>query len=74
MKRLSLLLLSICVLSFVLISNHSCKKLSSDYSSDIRIYDESILSIIDLNSKIEVLADSISLPEGPLWDEKSNCH
>ncbi len=72
MKRLSLLLLSICVLSFVLISNHSCKKLSSDYSSDIRIYDESILSIIDLNSKIEVLADSISLPEGPLWDEKSN--
>ena len=55
-----------------LISNHSCKKLSSDESSDIRVYDESILSIIDLNSKIEVLADSISLPEGPLWDEKSN--
>ena len=41
-------------------------------SSDIRVFDESILSIIDLSSKIEVLADSISLPEGPLWDEKSN--
>ncbi|OUW76815.1 MAG: hypothetical protein CBD72_02765 [Flavobacteriaceae bacterium TMED212] len=56
----------------VLIYNHSCKKLSSYESADIRIYDESILSIIDLNSKIEVLVDSISLPEGPLWDEKSN--
>ena len=56
----------------MLISNHSCKKLSSYESADIRIYDESILSIIDLNSEIEVLVDSISLPEGPLWDEKSN--
>ena len=36
------------------------------------IYDESIKSIIDVNSKIEIIADSISLPEGPLWDEKSN--
>ena len=36
------------------------------------IYDESILSIIDINSKIEIIADSISLPEGPLWDKKSN--
>ena len=56
----------------VLIANHSCKKLSNYESVDIRVYDESILSIIDLSSKIEVLADSISLPEGPLWDEKSN--
>ena len=55
-----------------LISNYSCKKLSGYESSDIRVFDESILSIIDLSSKIEVLADSISLPEGPLWDEKSN--
>ena len=37
-----------------------------------QIYDESIKSIIDVNSKIETIADSISLPEGPLWDEKSN--
>tara|TARA_B100000900_G_scaffold242046_1_gene205825 strand:+ start:152 stop:1219 length:1068 start_codon:yes stop_codon:yes gene_type:complete len=56
----------------VLITNHSCKKLSSYESADIRVYDESILSIIDLSAKIEVLADSISLPEGPLWDEESN--
>ena len=41
-------------------------------NTDINIYDTSILSIIDINSKIEILADSISLPEGPLWDEESN--
>ena len=67
--RFYLLLLIFCC---VLISNHSCKKFSIDESSDMIVYDKSILSIIDLNSKIEVLADSISLPEGPLWDEKSN--
>ena len=50
----------------------SCNNSSKVEKSDIIIYDESILSIIDLNSKIEILADSISLPEGPLWDEKSN--
>ena len=55
-----------------IIANHSCKNLSNYENVDIRVYDESILSIIDLNSKIEVLADSIALPEGPLWDEKSN--
>ena len=59
-------------LAIVFISIHSCKKLLSEESTDLRIYDESILSIIDINSKIELLADSISLPEGPLWDEKSN--
>tara|TARA_B100000963_G_scaffold307500_1_gene282560 strand:- start:629 stop:1684 length:1056 start_codon:yes stop_codon:yes gene_type:complete len=60
------------LLIVTIIANHSCKNLSSYESADIRVYDESILSIIDLSSKIEVLADSISLPEGPLWDEKSN--
>ena len=55
-----------------IIANHSCKNLSNYGGEDIRVYDESILSIIDLSSKIEVLADSIALPEGPLWDEKSN--
>ena len=60
------------LLIVTIIANHSCKNLSSYESADIRVYDESILSIIDLSSKIEVLADSIALPEGPLWDEKSN--
>ena len=60
------------LLIVIIIANHSCKNLSNYESVDIRVYDESILSIIDLSSKIEVLADSIALPEGPLWDEKSN--
>ena len=60
------------LLIVTIIANHSCKNLSNYESADIRVYDESILSIIDLSSKIEVLADSIALPEGPLWDEKSN--
>ena len=60
------------LLIVTIIANHSCKNLSNYGGEDIRVYDESILSIIDLSSKIEVLADSISLPEGPLWDEKSN--
>ena len=64
-------LLSLIVCSGLIV-NHSCKNLSNYESADIRVYDESILSIIDLSSKIEVLADSIALPEGPLWDEKSN--
>lgn len=61
MKNLQLLLLCLCI---------GCENQSK--SKSFQIYDESVLSIIDVNSKIEVLADSISLPEGPLWDEKSN--
>ena len=38
----------------------------------IEIFDESILEIIDIYSEIEELADSISLPEGPVWDKASN--
>jgi hypothetical protein len=65
MKKVLFLLLAI-----GFISMHSCKNKLSEESTDVSIYDESILSIIDINSKIELLADSISLPEGPFWDEK----
>jgi len=37
----------------------------------IEIYNSSIESIIDVSSEIEVLSDSISLPEGPVWDSNS---
>jgi sugar lactone lactonase YvrE len=37
----------------------------------VHIYDQSIETIIDNSSEIEVLADSIALPEGPVWDEYS---
>lgn len=38
----------------------------------IEIYNASIESIIDIYSEIEIIADSIGLPEGPVWDSKSN--
>ncbi len=41
-------------------------------NSKIEIYDSSIESIIDIYSQIEIIADSIGLPEGPVWDSKSN--
>lgn len=38
----------------------------------IEIYNPSIESILDIYSEIEIIADSIGLPEGPVWDSKSN--
>ena len=50
-------------------------KFNSDEESvpnpKIEIYNSSIESIIDVSSEIEVLADSISLPEAPVWDSNS---
>mgnify|MGYP001161146457 CR=1 FL=1 len=37
----------------------------------IQIYDSSITEIIDVNAEIEELADSIMIPEGPVWDDSS---
>ena len=48
----------------------NCSK--SEINKKIKIYDSSIESIIDVFSEIEILADSISLPEGPVWDKSSN--
>ena len=49
-----------------------CNDTKDNSNPKIKIHDKSILSIIDKNSKIEQLADSISLPEGPVWDKSSN--
>ena len=49
-----------------------CNSKEKKPNSKIEIYDESIISLIDVMAQFEILADSISLPEGPLWDEKSN--
>jgi gluconolactonase len=56
-------------ISLIFIGCNSSKKNSNP---KIKIYDESVLSIIDQDSNIEQLADSISLPEGPVWDKSSN--
>ena len=37
-------------------------------NNDITIFDQSVLSIINKNAKIEILADSFFVAEGPLWD------
>lgn len=50
----------------------SCSTTEKIANPNIKIYDDSILDIIDMYSEIEQLADSISLPEGPVWDKASN--
>ena len=47
----------------------ACSTPEKNANSKIDIYDDSVLDIIDIYSEIEELADSISLPEGPVWDE-----
>ena len=41
-------------------------------NNDITVFDDSVLSIISKNVKIEILADSFVIAEGPLWDSKKN--
>ena len=38
----------------------------------ITVFDKSVLSIINQNAKIEILADSFIVAEGPLWDTSQN--
>ena len=57
------------VISLIFIGCNNSKNISNP---KIKIYNKSVLKIIDQNSKIEQLADSISLPEGPVWDKSSN--
>ena len=57
-------------LLLILITSISCSDRIPN--SKIEIYDSSIESIIDIYSQIEIIADSIALPEGPVWDSKSN--
>jgi len=49
-----------------------CNSEKKEPNSKIKIYDNSIESIIDISAEIEIIADSVALPEGPVWDEKSN--
>ena len=58
----------IILLSTVLIFNF-CSDQKKVKNSKIEIYDQSIESIIDIYNEFEILADSITLPEGPAWDE-----
>tara|TARA_B100001027_G_scaffold185102_1_gene137308 strand:+ start:251 stop:1228 length:978 start_codon:yes stop_codon:yes gene_type:complete len=41
-------------------------------NNDITVFDNSVLSTISKNAKIEILADSFVVAEGPVWDSKKN--
>ena len=41
-------------------------------NDSIVVYDDSILNIIDTQAEIQYLVDSLSVAEGPLWDENSS--
>ena len=60
LTRLFLIIISFCFLS--------CKNSNDD--NKIKIIDKSIRSIINQEAEIEVIADSLFVSEGPLWDEK----
>ena len=40
--------------------------------NDITVFDKSVLSIINKNAKIEILANTFIVAEGPLWDTSQN--
>lgn len=46
-----------------------CTDQKKNKNVKIEIYDQSIESIIDVYADFEILADSIGLPEGPVWHE-----
>ena len=64
MKNLFFTILSIFIIA--------CSSPEKNPNANIEIFDESILEMLDIYSEIEELADSISLPEGPVWDKASN--
>ena len=54
---------------FLIPSNLLSQQFGND---DITIFDQSVLSIINKNAKIEILADSFIVAEGPLWDSNKS--
>ena len=49
-----------------------CNNQKKEINHEIEIFDKSIESVIDVYSEFEIIADSISLPEGPVWNKNSN--
>ena len=57
--------------TIILLQIFSCSN-SVKNNDSIVVFDDSILNIIDRTAKIEYIADSLSVAEGPLWDENSS--
>jgi gluconolactonase len=57
--------------TIILFQIFSCSN-SVKNNDSIVVFDDSILNIIDTTSEIEYIVDSLSIAEGPLWDESSS--
>jgi len=55
------------LLSFIIFINSY-----GQVNNDVTIYKNSALSLVDQDSKIEILGDSFIVAEGPLWDAENN--
>ena len=55
---------------FALVLNIGCTQKQAN--PIIEVYNDEINSVLDIYTELEVLADSLLLPEGPVWSKKSN--
>ena len=55
---------------FILVLSISCTDKKSNPL--IEVYNTEVHSVIDINAELEILADSLLLPEGPVWNKESD--
>ena len=58
------------LLVFALVLSIGCSRKNTN--PIIEVYNDEINFIIDVYAELEILADSLLLPEGPVWNKKSN--
>lgn len=58
------------LLVFTLVLNISCTQKKSNPL--IEVYNTDVTSVIDIFAELEILADSLLLPEGPVWNKNSD--
>ena len=59
------------LLTIIVFNILSCSNTVNNNDS-IVVYDDSILNIIDKEAEIQYIVDSLTVAEGPLWDENSS--
>jgi gluconolactonase len=67
---MKLILMKEILFVFVLILSVSCTQKKSNPL--IEVYNTKVNSVIDIYAELEILADSLFLPEGPAWNRKSD--
>jgi len=63
---------SLILINFIALILISCTTENEEINASIEIYDPAVKVILNPYAKFEVLADSVAIPEGPVWDEASN--